>query len=207
MDSETNSNRPTIASLPGLYRGRYFRSKLECRWAFFFDELGIRYQFEPQAFELSDGRRYLPDFYLPQIAAYAEVKPDTEKLSKQLWAITEFIQAGMGEKILMLIDEPAFKPYTMVRPVRLDGGFVESSSTSAILDVFYKPKLLSEEHRLFEDVPDYQFEREEDFTLEYRDAVYMARAARFDNREQGVPGYIRERIMRAVRTKAFGDIA
>lgn len=42
----------------------------------FFDALGIRYEYEPEGFELSDGTRYLPDFYLPEIngGTYVEVK-------------------------------------------------------------------------------------------------------------------------------------
>lgn len=196
-----------IAPIGGIYGGRWYRSRLECRWAFFLDELSIKYRYEPEGYRLPDGRQYLPDFYLPQIDGFAEVKPTSEKLSQQMWAITEFIQAGMGSKILFLIDEPGFKPYMMMRPVHLAGGFVESNMTNAILDVFYRPKLLTEEHRLFEDVPDYNFEREEDFTLEYRDAVYMARAARFDHGTEGVLPQIREQVKWSVRRKAFGDIA
>lgn len=59
-----------------VYNGYRFRSRLEARWAVFFDALGIRYEYEPEGFELGDGTRYLPDFYLPDIngGTYVEVK-------------------------------------------------------------------------------------------------------------------------------------
>jgi hypothetical protein len=45
------------------YRGHRFRSRLEARWAVFFDSLGLRWQYEPEAFKLPSGP-YLPDFRL-----------------------------------------------------------------------------------------------------------------------------------------------
>lgn len=56
------------------YKGYRFRSRLEARWAVFFDAIGIRYLYEPEGFRLSDGTLYLPDFYLPESKAFFEVK-------------------------------------------------------------------------------------------------------------------------------------
>jgi hypothetical protein len=39
------------------YNGYRFRSRLEARWAVFFDELGVAYRYEPEGFELG-GTRY-----------------------------------------------------------------------------------------------------------------------------------------------------
>ena len=47
------------------YKGYRFRSRLEARWAVFFDELGIEWEYEPEGFDLGDGTYYLPDFRLP----------------------------------------------------------------------------------------------------------------------------------------------
>ncbi len=57
-----------------VYKGYRFRSRLEARWAVFFDELGIVYEYEPEGFRLEDGGSYLPDFWLPNHNAYVEVK-------------------------------------------------------------------------------------------------------------------------------------
>ena len=46
------------------YKGYRFRSRLEARWAIFFDELGIRWQYETEGFVLNDKTWYLPDFFI-----------------------------------------------------------------------------------------------------------------------------------------------
>lgn len=56
------------------YRDVQFRSTLEADWAATLDELGIRWQYEPEAVRLPSGEFYRPDFYLPQIATWLEVK-------------------------------------------------------------------------------------------------------------------------------------
>ena len=55
------------------YNGYRFRSRLEARWAIVFDVLGIRYEYEPEGFELEAGP-YLPDFRLPDLKCWVEVK-------------------------------------------------------------------------------------------------------------------------------------
>lgn len=62
-----------VKAIETQYAGCRFRSRLEARWAVFFDTIGIDWQYEPEGYELADGRRYLPDFYLPRIGWY-EVK-------------------------------------------------------------------------------------------------------------------------------------
>lgn len=51
-----------IRSIETEYNGYRFRSRLEARWAIFFDALGVDYEYEPEGFELPSGKRYLPDF-------------------------------------------------------------------------------------------------------------------------------------------------
>lgn len=67
-----------IKAIETVYNGYRFRSRLEARWAVFFDAIGIRYIYENEGFEktFGDGEtlRYLPDFYLPDFDLYAEVK-------------------------------------------------------------------------------------------------------------------------------------
>lgn len=48
-----------------IYKGYRFRSRLEARWAVFFDALGIddnEIEYEPEGFILPSGKYYLPDF-------------------------------------------------------------------------------------------------------------------------------------------------
>lgn len=56
------------------YNGYRFRSRLEARWAVFFDALGFSWEYEKEGFDLN-GTPYLPDFYLPQWGAWVEIKP------------------------------------------------------------------------------------------------------------------------------------
>lgn len=51
-----------IKPIETIYNGYRFRSRLEARWAVFLDSLGVKYEYEPEGFELPDGTRYLPDF-------------------------------------------------------------------------------------------------------------------------------------------------
>lgn len=73
----------TIKAIETVYAGHRFRSRLEARWAVFFDAMGISWQYEAQGYELADRLgvldrngliSYLPDFWLPEFELYAEVK-------------------------------------------------------------------------------------------------------------------------------------
>ncbi len=67
----------TITPLETRYAGHRFRSRLEARWAVFFDALGIPWQYEPQGFQIGNDA-YLPDFYLTQSRTWVEVKGTEE---------------------------------------------------------------------------------------------------------------------------------
>lgn len=62
-----------LRALPTNYAGRRFRSRLEARWAIFFDACGIPFQYEPEGYDLPSGP-YLPDFYLTTFGLFFEVK-------------------------------------------------------------------------------------------------------------------------------------
>jgi len=65
--------------------GHRFRSRLEARWAVAFTEARIAWQYEPEGFDLGNAGFYLPDFWLPQVSMWAEVKanrPSEEELLK-----------------------------------------------------------------------------------------------------------------------------
>lgn len=47
-----------------FYNGCRFRSRLEARWAAFFDAMNISYEYMPQEFVLQDGTRFTPNFKL-----------------------------------------------------------------------------------------------------------------------------------------------
>lgn len=82
-----------IAALETEYRGMLFRSRLEARWAVFFDNLGVPYQYEQRGFNLPPvkGRgkkmKYLPDFWIPP----------SPKFPKELWVEVKGMPDGMPD--------------------------------------------------------------------------------------------------------------
>ncbi len=58
-----------------IYRGYKFRSRLEARWAIFFDEIGIAYEYEKEGYDLGDKGLYLPDFWISKWNKFAEIRP------------------------------------------------------------------------------------------------------------------------------------
>jgi len=68
----------SIAAIETSYKGYRFRSRLEARWAVFFDAMEIKWVYEPEGFKKDDDLHgtinYLPDFYLPEINVWVEVK-------------------------------------------------------------------------------------------------------------------------------------
>lgn len=85
-----------IKPIPTEYNGYRFRSRLEARWAVFFDALGVEYEYEPEGF-CFDGITYLPDFLIHDVEGihayewrhdiYVEVKgePDQRSADKVYW--------------------------------------------------------------------------------------------------------------------------
>ena len=63
-----------LKAIPTTYHGIEFRSKLEARYATAFDKLGITWEYEGHGFAFDDGTWYCPDFYMPDIDTYFEVK-------------------------------------------------------------------------------------------------------------------------------------
>ncbi len=51
-----------LKAIETRYKGYRFRSRLEARWAVFFDELKATFDYEPEGFKLPSGATYLPDF-------------------------------------------------------------------------------------------------------------------------------------------------
>jgi len=70
---------PAFQAIETEYAGVMFRSRLEARWAVFFDTLGIRWDYEPEGYQFEDGTRYVPDFWLRKkpllMSGFFEVKP------------------------------------------------------------------------------------------------------------------------------------
>lgn len=64
---------PAKFSIPTIYAGTQFRSKLEADYARIFDTLGVEWRYE-LAGHYFGNTFYLPDFWLPKSRQYVEVK-------------------------------------------------------------------------------------------------------------------------------------
>jgi hypothetical protein len=87
---------------PTLYKGKLFSSMLKARWAVFFDNLPIEWIYKP------NGK--FPDFWLPQVHMWAEVRPidlTSYDYEQAFNLVTETKYA-----LLMLIgNKPKYRPY------------------------------------------------------------------------------------------------
>lgn len=98
------------------YNGRQFDTRLEARWAAFFDACDAKWEYKPKKIALSNGEYYRPDFLLHNVSVrndentidlYVEVKDGFDDTSNALELI-EFADDGNGNKhpILLLTALP-----------------------------------------------------------------------------------------------------
>lgn len=111
-----------IKAIETEYAGCRFRSRLEARWAVFFDHLQIEWEYEPQGYESESGR-YLPDFWLPELHTWVEVKGqftrvDIRKTYGALWDLGD-PASGRPSRWLLILG-PVPRPGTAWLHMRFD---------------------------------------------------------------------------------------
>ncbi len=94
-----------------LYKGIRYRSRLEARYAVFFDYMQIEVRYESEGY-VTEGRAYLPDFYLPNLNQYIEIKPNgdfrTDNLvNEKMISFAKHQENGL----LVMVDIPIRKKY------------------------------------------------------------------------------------------------
>ena len=112
-----NSIKPdtsTIKAIETHYKGYRFRSRLEARWAVFFDQMGapdpewfdgvFRWEYEPEVFHLPNGSLYLPDFRLIDWDCWVEVKGQTATKEDRSKCMS--LGYGTGRPVLLLQGAP-----------------------------------------------------------------------------------------------------
>lgn len=101
----------TIRPIETRAYGHRFRSRTEARWAVFFTVLGLRWEYEPEGFNI-DGQAYLPDFrvWTPQgKPVWYEVKPVNVTADSKL------------EKLRQALDHLRGDDWSATRAVLLNG--------------------------------------------------------------------------------------
>lgn len=103
----------TIKAIETVYKGYPFRSRLEARWAVFFEALGVSFDYEPEGYKIDNAIKYLPDFYIPEWDMYIEIKGDPLETVKpdNIHKWKRFAEAR--KKPLCVFSGP-IRPYQMV---------------------------------------------------------------------------------------------
>lgn len=89
------------------YKGYRFRSRLEARWAVYFDTIGLDWEYEHEGYDLGEFGYYLPDFYSSSMDVFFEVKPvyPTDDYMRKIRAITQI------KPLILLVGTPSLRFY------------------------------------------------------------------------------------------------
>lgn len=124
-----------IKPIETYYKGYRFRSRLEARWAVFFEVAGIEYHYEPEGLA-AGGIGYLPDFFLPKVGAWVEVKGSQDAMRFDAKKIVAMAREEDAFRLLVLGDVPLVERGLVLHPlVRQSGLFYAYFSGARMLDL------------------------------------------------------------------------
>ena len=116
----------TITAIQTEYKGYRFRSRLEARWAIFFDACGVKWEYEPEGFTLPNGQFYLPDFLLHGCAGRSPKDMYVEVKGKMTGAD--------AEKILQFSGFKGLEAYEIKNPILVVAGIPDGDDIYDIED-------------------------------------------------------------------------
>jgi hypothetical protein len=182
----------TIAAIETRYAGCRFRSRLEARWAVFFDAMKIPWQYEEQGY-LLDGKPYLPDFRLqfPERTVFAEVKnAEVDEHEGEHVDLCRALSRETGLGVLLLAGAPAYRLYHLFAPEQKPDSFMAAffHDWGAMLTVadgyWFQSVQVDEDTGVLKWAKDERGLRKS-FGQGLVDAVVAARSARFEHGESG----------------------
>lgn len=95
------------------YKGYRFRSRLEARWAVFFDALNLQWSYEEEGYKMPDGTYYLPDFKVTNLdgcVQFYEIKPSGQTHDDKFACFAESLRNTASEmadpQAVMLSGDP-----------------------------------------------------------------------------------------------------
>ena len=112
-----------IKPIPTQYRGYQFRSRLEARWAIFFDEMGIPFSYENEGYEIASGTWYLPDFRLKDCYVEIKHKFDNDKEAPEKMGA---LVAGLRVPGVIVYGDPLDHLGVLFEPHFLKPGYVRT---------------------------------------------------------------------------------
>jgi hypothetical protein len=159
-----------IKAIETKYKGYRFRSRLEAKWAVFFDAFNWKWQYEPEGYKIEYKGKiiyYLPDFWLPDLKQFVEIKGGK-------------ISANDNIKIKALA-------FTSNYPVILLGNIPEQNECHDGFYGFYKNEdTIKEQKLLGEDAVSYcWYDPAYNCQDKYEAAIEKARQAQFEHGANG----------------------
>lgn len=105
-----------ITPIETIYKGRRFRSRLEARWAIFFDAIDIGWEYETEGFQIAN-TKYLTDFKLlsfgsTKVELFVEIKPRKPSLDeiKKCYEVS----IGTNTDILLICGTPGLPEFSEI---------------------------------------------------------------------------------------------
>ncbi len=163
-----------VKAIETTYKGYHFRSRLEARWAVYFDAIGMMWEYEKEGFELDNGLRYLPDFWLPETRFWAEVKP--EEFSDEDIDKCKQLAMHTDRGVILLVGVPDVASYGLIVPYWKED----------IVMTFHRRFGRGKKHNLhYCSMGIHPVDVSDEFFPEVKQAVDAARSARFEFGENG----------------------
>lgn len=163
-----------IKAIETKYKGYRFRSRLEARWAVFFDALEVKWEYEPEGYDLGDGNYYLPDFkveiysdILKNVYAWIEIKA-TEPNESELKKCT-LLRANQKSQVYLLSGTPG--EHEIYRFIALNSSCIPKKLIGNVEE---------ETAKIFALEPDWYMKIN---SWDVSDAIESARSARFEHGE------------------------
>lgn len=109
----------SIKAIETRYKGYRFRSRTEARWAVFFDEMDIKWEYEVEGYQLrrtptSKPFYYLPDFLLIDWDTWAEVKGAQEAFSGEDLLKMKLLAGESRKPVVCLAGRPDYRAYEVI---------------------------------------------------------------------------------------------
>ena len=95
---------PVLWGVPTEYHGTNFKSRIEAEVAQLLDRMKIKWNYEPKSFLLNNGKHYWPDFYLPDLKTWVEVKGTRQAADDNMETFKMFVFEKKTEMVVLGYD-------------------------------------------------------------------------------------------------------
>lgn len=183
-----NSDQSQLRPIDTAYNGYLFRSRLEARWAIFFDALRIPYRYELEGFT-RNGINYLPDFWFPnglkllgeegmRSDVWGEVKPSANLSDEERAKIVQLVE-NTDYTLLLFAGDPW--PNAVLRFISYDSNARQWRMPFVSWIDMGQDGINLVQPQMIEQLSDPNFARRLLTTPRLMAAYAAARQARFDN--------------------------